>query len=112
MTWSVGWTGESLPREFDWAALASFGVFCVALMGPVLGTVVGDEIRESSSVVPWSVWRVAMLAVICYTLGAGALLIAAPDGTIHSVQGVLATAAAIAEPLGATRVVSVLGALL
>ncbi|HEV3022287.1 MAG TPA: APC family permease, partial [Pirellulales bacterium] len=102
----------SPPGELDWTSLGAFGVFCMALVGPELGTVIGDEIRESPTVVGWSVWRVSLLAVLCYWLGAGSLQFSVPAETIHSVEGVLAAANAIAEPLGATWVVSLLGSLL
>jgi APA family basic amino acid/polyamine antiporter len=84
----------------DWTSWASFGVFCMALVGPELGSVIGEEVRESSRVVPWSVWRVSIVAVVCYLLGAGALQLAVPAATIHSVRGVLAVASAVAESMG------------
>ena len=115
--WSMA-TGRAVQADvmpslaFDWSSVATFGVICMALVGPELGTVIGDEIQESRSVVPWSVWRVAILAAVCYTLGAGVLQLAVPTATIHSVQGVLAAAQSIAEPLEAQWLVSLLGTLI
>ena len=99
----------SATRAFDWKMLAAFGVFCLALVGPELSTIVGDEIRESTKVVPWSVWRVAFLAVVCYFLGAAVLQISLPAETIHSVEGVLAAGDSIGRGAGAGWVVAPLG---
>jgi amino acid transporter len=102
----------SSERIFGWSDVATFGVFCMALVGPELGTVVGDEIQESRSVVPWSVWRVALLSAACYTLGISALQWAVPASTINSVKGVLAATHEIAAPLGALWMVTFLGVLI
>jgi amino acid transporter len=109
LTHGIVWPAASSTPVFHWTNVAPFGVFCLALVGPELGSVVGDEIRESTTVVPWSVWRVALLAVVCYVLGAGVLQISLPAETIHSVEGVLAAARSIAHRVGGSWVIAPLG---
>lgn len=108
----VSWPESSATQTLDWKSLAAFGVFCLCLVGPELGTVVGDEIRESSVVVPWSVWRVASLAVVCYVLATGVLLLTLPTEKIDPEKGVLAAAHTISQPVQAWWVVLALGCLL
>lgn len=109
LTGGMIWPAASTTPIFHWTNVAPFGVFCLALVGPELGSVVGDEIRESTTVVPWSVWRVALLAVVCYVLGAGVMQISLPAETIHSVEGVLAAAHSIAQRVGGGWVIVPLG---
>jgi amino acid transporter len=105
----IVWPAAEAAANLDWKMVAAFGVFCLALVGPELGTVVSEEIRESTTVVPWSVWRVAMVAVICYFLGAAVLQLTLPTESIHSVEGVLAAADAIGLRVGAGWMVAPLG---
>jgi amino acid transporter len=108
-TSGIVWPAASPTPVFYWTNSAPFGVFCLALVGPELSSVVSDEIRESTIVVPWSVWRVALLAVICYVLGAGVLQLSLPAEAIYSVEGVLSAARSITQRVGGGWVIAPLG---
>jgi amino acid transporter len=81
-------TAEKL-LVMDYTSLMFFGAICMGMIGSELGTVVGEELEETSQSVAWATWRVLVSAGACYLIGGVALQSIMPTGEIDGDAGLL-----------------------
>lgn len=109
----ANWRSDA-PSAFssDWKILPAFGVVCLSLVGLELGSVMGDEIRESKRTIPWAVLRSSAICACLYVAVTVALLVMMPAEELALVQGILEALTRISGVVGTGWAVPLVGVLL
>src|SRR5208282_1519214 len=90
----------------DWTVVNTFGIICFGLVGLELGSVMGDEIRDSERSVPRGVLWGGVASGLLYIGATLAVLLALPRTRIGAVQGILQAVTEMAESVGLGWLVS------
>ena len=92
--------------------LATFGLFCEALVGLEIGPVLGGEVRHPRRTFPRAIFLGGALSAIAYLGVTLALVLAVPPSEMKVVQGMMQAVDRIASGLGLHWVLLPLGALM
>jgi len=88
--------GALVPSFTDYGGFSAFSIVIYSLVGLELGSVMGDEIRDTSRIMGKAAFLGGLISILLYVIGTTALLIAIPAGEVGAVQGMMQAISAVA----------------
>jgi len=101
------------PQSFlvtfsDYPSFSAFSVALYSVVGLELGSVMGDEIKNSSKIMGRAVFLAGAICISLYLIGTSSLLIAVPAGQIRPIQGLMQAVTAVPSQVNIAPIIPVL----
>jgi amino acid transporter len=96
---------EALPSFREYGSLSALSVAMYSLVGLELGSVMGDEIKDTQKIIRRAVLIAGLISICLYIIGVIALIVAVPAGEIGAVTGVMQAVTNVATRLSLTSLI-------
>jgi len=96
---------DAIPSFHDYTSFSAFGIVLYSLVGLELGSVMGDEIKNTSKIIGRAAFVGGAISILLYVLGTASLLIAVPSGDLGAVQGLMQAVTSVSTRINAAGVI-------
>ena len=76
-----------LPSFMDYPSLSAFSITIYSLVGLELGSVMGDEIKNTAKIIGKAAFLAGTISILLYVAGTAALLLSVPADQVGAIQG-------------------------
>jgi amino acid transporter len=80
---------DALPSLYQYGSLSALSVAMYSLVGLELGSVMGDEIKDTQKIIRKAVFIAGLISILLYIVGVVALIVAVPASEIGAVTGMM-----------------------
>ena len=88
-----------LPSFGDYQSFSALSLTMYSLVGLELGSVMGDEIRNTRKIIGRAALLAGAISILLYLLGTGSLLLAVPAAEIGATQGLMQAVTFVSQDL-------------
>ncbi len=96
---------DCIPSFGDYSSFSAFGIVLYSLVGLELGSVMGDEIKDTSRIIRRAAFLGGAVSILLYIVGTASLLIAVPASDLGAVQGLMQAVTSVSTRINAAGVI-------
>jgi len=96
---------DMIPSFGDYSSFSAFGIVLYSLVGLELGSVMGDEIKDTARIIRRAAFLGGAISILLYVLGTASLLIAVPASDLGAVQGLMQAVTSVSTRINAAGVI-------
>jgi amino acid transporter len=103
---------QLIPSLKDYGVLSAFSLAMYSLVGLELGSVMGDEIKNTRQIIRKAVFLGGAISIFLYVLGTAALLAAVPSDQVGAIQGLMQAVSIVASSMQLSSIVPLIAVLI
>lgn len=100
-----------VPSFMDYPSLSAFSLTIYSLVGLELGSVMGDEIKNTARIIGKAAFLAGTISILLYVAGTSALLVAIPADQVGAIQGFMQAVTIASSQLNLSALIPVVAVL-